>query len=165
MKFKKAHLGITSVIITSLMIVILSYTLLNPIFNKSHDFTGFIILTSISILSSFFIPLNYKISDSHVIISRAIKNVEIPFNEIREIWWDRNKFEFEGLVRVFGVGGFFGHYGIFYSSKLGKVNFFATNLSNSIIIKTNSMIYVITPEDPELFLEYYKKIEKDVGDK
>jgi hypothetical protein len=54
-----------------------------------------------------------------------------------------------GLVRVFGAGGFFGSYGLFYSRSLGRFRLYATRTGPSLILKRNdgAIPLVVTPDD------------------
>ncbi len=52
-------------------------------------------------------------------------------------------------VRVLGVGGFFGSYGLFASDKLGRFRLYSTRCGQAVIIRRNdgSLPIVVTPDD------------------
>jgi hypothetical protein len=53
------------------------------------------------------------------------------------------------VIRVFGVGGFFGSYGLFSSDKLGRFRAYATRRGQAVLVKRKSGLLpiVITPDD------------------
>jgi hypothetical protein len=56
-----------------------------------------------------------------------------------------------GTIRVFGVGGFFGNYGLFYNTVLGRFRLYATRRGQAMIVrrKADQLPLVITPDDLE----------------
>jgi hypothetical protein len=56
-----------------------------------------------------------------------------------------------GTVRVFGVGGFFGSYGLFYNTVLGRFRMYATRRGQAVIVRrrADELPLVITPDDVE----------------
>jgi hypothetical protein len=54
-----------------------------------------------------------------------------------------------GTVRVFGVGGFFGSYGLFYNAVLGRFRMYATRRGEALIVrrKADALPLVLTPDD------------------
>ena len=54
-----------------------------------------------------------------------------------------------GTMRVFGVGGFFGSYGLFHNRTLGRFRLYATRAGHSIIVVRtgNALPLVLTPDD------------------
>jgi hypothetical protein len=56
-----------------------------------------------------------------------------------------------GTIRLFGVGGFFGSYGLFYNTVLGRFRMYATRRGEAMIVrrKADELPLVITPDDVE----------------
>jgi uncharacterized membrane protein YfcA len=54
-----------------------------------------------------------------------------------------------GVLRLFGVGGFFGSYGLFRSTKLGRFRMYATHGGQAVLVtrKGGLLPLVITPDD------------------
>lgn len=54
-----------------------------------------------------------------------------------------------GTLRVFGVGGFFGSYGLFSSSDLGRFRLYATRSGQAVIVRRSGgeLPVVLTPDD------------------
>lgn len=82
-------------------------------------------------------PKFYEIDAVNLIIHRPAGVKVIPINEIAELRILSQQ-EMSGLIRTFGVGGLFGYFGKFYSSKIGHVTLFATQRENRIFIQTIS---------------------------
>ena len=54
-----------------------------------------------------------------------------------------------GTTRVFGVGGFFGSYGLFSNGELGRFRMYATRSGQAVIVRRTGgeLPLVLTPED------------------
>lgn len=92
-------------------------------------------------------PKFYEIDVVNLIIHRPSGVKVIPVNEIAELRILSQQ-EMSGLIRTFGVGGLFGYFGKFYSSKIGHVTLFATQRENRIFIQTISgNKFILTPDD------------------
>jgi hypothetical protein len=52
-------------------------------------------------------------------------------------------------LRLFGVGGFFGSYGLFSSGALGRFRLYSTRSGEAVIVRLNdgSLPVVVTPDD------------------
>lgn len=144
-------------IITTLTILLLTSIAIKLIYDMMHikeDMIsiltlGFAIIVMAGIIIACYIysPQYYTLNANDLQIKRIINNRTIPFSEISEIRL-LEKEELRGIIRVFGVGGLFGYFGKFRSSKLGTMNFYATQSNNKILIvlKAGEKI-VITPDD------------------
>lgn len=58
----------------------------------------------------------------------------------------------KGAVKVAGNGGLFGYYGTFRSVRLGQFSAYATTLKNGVVIRAGGKTFVVTPEEPGMFL-------------
>jgi hypothetical protein len=53
-----------------------------------------------------------------------------------------------GVIRVFGVGGFFGSYGLFRSNALGRFRLYATHRGQAVLVRrVDGLPIVLTPDD------------------
>jgi hypothetical protein len=54
-----------------------------------------------------------------------------------------------GTLRVFGVGGFFGSYGLFSNGDLGRFRLYATRAGQAVIVRRTGkeLPIVLTPDD------------------
>lgn len=115
------------------------------------------IITSIALLLSYLIafafrPINYSLTNDELIIHRLIWDVKIDRNKIKNVE-SLNKDKIGWLLRSFAVGGLFGYYGKFASTKLGRMTWYATRRNKTVLVQTigNKKI-IITPNDPEKFV-------------
>jgi hypothetical protein len=55
----------------------------------------------------------------------------------------------EGTLRVFGVGGFFGSYGLFSNGNLGRFRLYATRVGQLVLVRRTGeqLPIVLTPDD------------------
>jgi hypothetical protein len=55
-----------------------------------------------------------------------------------------------GAVRLFGVGGFFGSFGLMWSRSIGRFRAYATRSAPSLLLRRRGALPVlVTPDDPE----------------
>jgi hypothetical protein len=60
----------------------------------------------------------------------------------------------ERVLRLFGVGGFFGSYGLFRSSTLGRFRLYATRSGMAVLVRrTEGLPIVVTPDDVDGMIE------------
>jgi hypothetical protein len=80
------------------------------------------------------------------ILRRAWRAREVPLSEIVAV---EDVPSAVGL-RVFGVGGFFGSYGVFRLDGVGNCRMYATRSGRSVVVRLrHGMPIVTTPDDPE----------------
>ena len=61
-------------------------------------------------------------------------------------------------LRIGGVGGFFGSYGLFTNGELGRFRLYATRRGNALIVRrTSGLPIVITPDDVPAAVEALKR--------
>jgi len=111
--------------------------------------TGVTLLLAIAI-SYLFKPSNYVVTSYSFIINRPLGEIEIPLNNIESAEKVEDK-DMRFSLRLFGVGGLFGFYGIFSNKKFGRMRWYASRRNRFVLIKTtgNKKI-VITPDDISL---------------
>ncbi len=115
------------------------------------------IYTRVAMLLFYFITYgfstkSYQLTPEEVIIRRLLGNVKIKRSEILSIEIIEKE-QMGWIIRTFGVGGLFGYWGKFSSSKLGSMTWYATRKNRIILIKTiNNKRFVITPDEMEQFV-------------
>jgi hypothetical protein len=93
-----------------------------------------------------FVPLGYAVTDEAVVIRRPIRSIRIPLTRVSEA----RRIELTRIVRVFGVGGFFGAWGRFTSTQLDSFRAYVTQRGNLICLhlKDGDPV-VLSPDDPD----------------
>jgi hypothetical protein len=91
------------------------------------------------------------------VVRRALPPIRIPLAAITQVstvpgvgaW----------AIRLFGVGGFFGSYGLFSSVALGRFRLYSTRRGPAVIIRRNDgkLPIVITPDDVPGTIEALKR--------
>jgi hypothetical protein len=96
----------------------------------------------------------YAITEDELVIDRSIGPRRLSLKDIesakRVSWRDMGS-----QMRVFGSGGYGGYYGVYSSSALEhSIDYYATNLSNLVLIKPRmSREFLVSPDDPASFEE------------
>lgn len=144
--------GVTAfVTILFASVIVAQLFMLSEAFNYTSVIT-MIVMIVIYLIVFLYRPISYEITESMVCINRPLLDIKIQINDIKsvEILEDSR---LRGVVRLFGVGGLFGYWGKFYSSKIGTMTWYATRRDQAILITTTEdKKIVLTPDDPEIFV-------------
>ena len=97
---------------------------------------------------SIFVTKNKKDYTLYSNIGASVKYVNKKIIEISK--YEKIGFNF----RTFGVGGLFGYFGYFNGNDV----WYVTNIKKKIKISLTGKVYMISPENPECFLEETKKL-------
>jgi len=105
------------------------------------------------IAASLFAPTGYTIRPDAVVVRRRGPALVIVRERICRI--ERLDSRDMGFVwRVFGVGGFLGWFGLFYSRSLGEFRAYATNRRDLILItEADGRKTIVSPFPPETFAQ------------
>ena len=162
MEFKTSLDKLAKVVTAVITILFTAIIVLQLIFIQDFGNTSSIITITtllISYLIAFiFRPISYIILDEFLVIHRPLLDLKIALNEIENMVVLDSQ-ELKGTIRTFGVGGLWGYWGSFANSRIGAMKWYATRMSNAVLITTgNNKKIVLTPDDPELFVEKLKSV-------
>jgi len=157
MNYKASYDNLTK-IVTIGVTILFAFICFAPIIiieNGSADRSP--IFTCVALISVYFISYGfstkaYQLTQNEVIIHRLLGNVKIKRSEILSVEIIEKE-QMGWLIRTFGVGGLFGYWGRFSSSKLGSMTWYATRKDKIVLItKINNKKIVITPDEAEQFI-------------
>jgi len=101
-----------------------------------------------------FAPRQYQITCDSILVKRLFaKDVKIPLSEVYSIEPVSYKYVFKKSIRIMGSGGGFGIYGDFTSPSLNDFKAYMTRRDKLVLIRTTTKPFVLTPDDPEGFIE------------
>lgn len=114
-----------------------------------------IILGFTSIIAYALSPTSYEIKEDRVIIHRPLKDLVIHRSEIEEVHQMEDG-KLARSMRLFGSGGLFGYFGLFWNREFGTMTWYATRRDQAIMITTSShKKLVITPDETDAFMQAY----------
>lgn len=162
MEFKTSLDKLATVVTAVITILFTAIIVLQLIFLQDFGNTSSIITITtllISYLIAFiFRPISYIILDEFLVIHRPLLDIKIALNEIENMVVLDSQ-ELKGTIRTFGVGGLWGYWGSFANSRIGAMKWYATRMSNAVLITTgNNKKIVLTPDHPELFVKKLKSV-------
>ncbi|MCD6062347.1 MAG: hypothetical protein K0R82_258 [Flavipsychrobacter sp.] len=97
-------------------------------------------------------PTKYTTDETQIIAHRRGDNLNITYSSIEKI--ERIYKGTLGFgIRLFGSGGLFGYLGIFTYPTTGRVNMVCTNKATMVLITTKKGKTMLSPDDPEVFIE------------
>ena len=141
-----ASLDRTTKIISAIVLVVLGFAAL-----AAQSIVVAFLGAAVIAVSYAYSPRGYEIAERSIIVRRLIGRVRIPLDDIRELR-AANRDDFRGCIRLWGNGGFFGYYGLFRTSKLGKCTWYVTNRANAIVLINAAKTVVLSPDNVESFL-------------
>ena len=114
-------------------------------------------LIIILILTYGFSPKGYAFEDRKLVIYRPFQNKLYATADIHTVSIV-NKNELKNSMRVFGVGGLFGYFGLFRNSRYGTMIWYATRRDQFVVIeRSNGKTIVLTPDDPNSFVSEFEQ--------
>ncbi len=107
-----------------------------------------ILLAAIYFVTFLFRPTYYELADNFFIIHRPIFSVKIHHSQIVAVKAIKQD-DISKSIRLFGVGGLFGYFGIFANFELGKMTWYLTCRDKLLLIHTKDKKIIISPDNPE----------------
>lgn len=156
MKFKAsmdnmAKIVTAGIAILFLFLIIGQFTLLKEVDTTTSIIT-IVLLMGIYIVPFLLRPIDYRVESNQVKIHRLVSDVKIDKDSILSVQvLDDGALNWS--IRTFGVGGLFGYFGKFANSKLGNMTWYATRRNKAVIIQTNNKKIIVTPDEPQRFVE------------
>ena len=102
----------------------------------------------------YYAPCGFELTKEALIIKQVGKIKKIPYTEIKRV---ERVLDLGSTIRTGGIGGTFGFTGNYSSSKIGPFKGYITNQSKLVLIETTEGKYVISPAEPEKFIEALRK--------
>jgi hypothetical protein len=109
----------------------------------------------ILLLGIFTIVRGYSIRNGYVIVYGLFWNKSYPVATLCDL--ERSPFITAGSTRTFGIGGLFSYWGYFRNPALGNYISFITEPANAVVLYYENLCVVISPDDPEGFIEEVRR--------
>ena len=120
---------------------------------------GTIVAVSLPIMllmSVLFVITGFAVDSRTLSVRRMLWPTRIDLSGLREI--RRDPQAIKGSTRLFGNAGLFSFSGVYRSRKLGRYRLFATDPENAVILVRASGTVVVTPADPDAFIEAVRRL-------
>lgn len=117
----------------------------------SHSRFVAFLSAAVIILGYAYSPRGYVVAGRAILVKRLIGNIRVPLENLREAR-PATPEDLRFCVRLWGSGGFFGYYGLFRTTRLGKCTWYVTDRSRTIVVVTESKTTLYSPDDTEAFL-------------
>ena len=107
-------------------------------------------------ISLLFIVRGYSISEKSFRVRRLLWYTDINISMLKSVEYDPKAMT--GSLRTFGNGGLFSFSGSYKSRKLGAFKAYVTDFKKCVIINTAGQTVVVSPGNPELFVEVLRNL-------
>lgn len=101
-------------------------------------------------LCALFAIRGYRVTETEVEVRRVFWSRRIRRSDLRSARFVPGAMS--RSVRICGNGGFFSFSGFFRSETLGTFRAYATDLSRTVVLRTEKKTYVLSPDEPEAFV-------------
>jgi hypothetical protein len=144
--------------VTILLYIILAALIFNN-FVGEHDSSAhidwiWVIITGLVVVVPYLMHVNnYELNSEGVKINTPLRSKRIRFEDIESVIVC-NYDQLGITIRLFGSGGVWGYFGIFYSREFGRIAFNATSLTRTLILlKGKRKKIIISPDNAENFVK------------
>jgi len=114
---------------------------------------GAILIVICTILPAIWAPIKYIVTEQKIIIKRIGPEIAIPLADVYAVSRIPYNEVFCSAIRTMGCGGMFGIYGNFKSASMGKFKVYMTRRDKLVLVRTPDKPFVLTPDDPEGFID------------
>ncbi len=97
-------------------------------------------------------PTGFALEGRALLVERLLFPVRIALDDVRGVAVLPSD-SLKGALRIAGTSGLFGHYGRFWSRRLGAFRMYATRCRELVLVDTAGGRYLLSPDDPERFVE------------
>jgi hypothetical protein len=158
--FGAHHDRMTQIISGSVVVVLVVLPL---IVMRSGAVAVVLALVSVAViaLAYAYSPRSFEISDGTFRVKRLVGDVVFPLTSLRFVR-DANPADFRGIVRLWGSGGLFGYYGLFWSKALGKSKWYLTDRSKAVVVTDGNQTVLVSPEDRDGFVAAMQRADEEI---
>jgi hypothetical protein len=115
---------------------------------------GSLVIVGIMVVAATFAIRGYSVMDGRLLIHRLGWANRFDLAELTSA--EVNPGATMGSLRTMGIGGLFGFVGHYHNQILGSYRAYATNEFNTVVLVFSGETIVVTPDDPEAFVESVK---------
>jgi len=94
-------------------------------------------------------PTGYRIAGGELLIERPIGTLRLDLRDLREVRLDPS---LGAAIRVFGDGGLFGGWGIFWSRRMGWFRVYVRRSRPLVMVRTATRTVMVAPDRTEEFV-------------
>jgi hypothetical protein len=96
-------------------------------------------------------PRGYTIASRSIAVKRLFTTAHVSLEGAREARLATAD-DMRGAFRLWGSGGLFGYYGLFWTSRLGKCTWYVTSRKRPVVVIAESKTTLFSPDDADGFL-------------
>jgi hypothetical protein len=108
-------------------------------------------------ISLLFTVRGYSISGNIFRVRRLLWYTDIDISMLQSVEFDPKAMT--GSLRTFGNGGLFSFSGSYRNGKLGSFKAYVTDFKKCVVIIAAGQTVVVSPENPELFVEVLRNLQ------
>ncbi|MEW6336470.1 MAG: PH domain-containing protein [Acidobacteriota bacterium] len=106
--------------------------------------------------AALFVVRGYRFEGTALLVERLAWSTRVELAGLERAWHDPAAMC--RSVRVFGNGGLYSITGVLRNTGLGTYRAYATDPKMSVVLRTPAKVVVVTPADPEAFLDQVRML-------
>lgn len=115
-----------------------------------------LVLPAIVIVSLLFMVTGYAVDGNSLYVQRPFWSSPVSLEGLSKI--RQMPTACKGSLRIFGNAGLYSFTGLYQSRALGRYRLFATDFSRSVVLDSTRGVVVVTPAEPQLFIEHLRHL-------
>ena len=160
MNYRTAKMSLSIKILTAIILAMVVGFVMGGLHDRNL-MVGGVILGIIALVCYLLAPASYDVSNGCLTV--VLHAGRSSFGQIVRCVRITERLPF--TIRLFGNGGLFASTGIFWNKRDGIFHVYATSArrQDAVLVQTDKYRVILTPEDPQAFMESTKTLEQACG--
>ena len=155
MNFRTASMDIYTKVMTIVFIIFFSVVIFSLVQSDQKFVFWPVSIMVAAIVTAYLMVPKIDLEQDNLKIKNSFVNIQVPVKSIKNVELiTKTAFNY----RTFGIGGLFGYFGYFNGNDV----WYVTNIRKKVKIQTERKTYLISPEEPQKFINEIEKLKKNI---
>ena len=155
MNFRTASMDTYTKVMTIVFIIFFSVVIFSLVQSDQKFVFWPVSIMVAAIVTAYLMVPKIDLEQGSLKIKNSFVNIQVPVKSIKNVELiTKTAFNY----RTFGIGGLFGYFGYFNGNDV----WYVTNIRKKVKIQTERKTYLISPEEPQKFINEIEKLKKNI---
>lgn len=155
MNFRTASMDTYTKVMTIVFIIFFSVVIFSLVRSDQKFVFWPVSIMVAAIVTAYLMVPEIDLEQGNLKIKNTFVNIQVPVKSIKNVELiTKTAFNY----RTFGIGGLFGYFGYFNGNDV----WYVTNIRKKVKIQTERKTYLISPEEPQKFINEIEKLKKNI---